>query len=176
MANDALQKVGVRFLTPGDTRLFIGRLGSLHCIIDKIDAYANVYCILTFPIHLPKQYISVQYSDDEGKEHEIGVIKVLEDFPKDAQELVLESLRRQYFEQVITRIHEVKSEFGLLFFDVEIGERRVEFNMRWQHDKALEYGKQGKVLLDTFENRYVIPKLEDLPQADRNRLLRYIYW
>lgn len=177
MGTDALQKVGVRYLTPGDTRLFIGRLGSLHCIVDDRDAYANVHCILTFPIHFPNNYISVCYSDDKGKEHEIGVIKTLDGFPEDAQQLIRESLGRHYFEQIITRVFDVRWEYGLLFFDVEVsGGDRKKISMRWQHNRALEYGKDGKVLLDTYDNRYVIPKVQELPQADRNRLTRYIYW
>jgi len=174
--NEALQKVGARYLTPEDTHIFIGRLGSLHCIVDDSEAYANVHCILTFPISHPDQYISVCYSDDEGKEQEIGIIKNLYLFSEEIQKLVRESLGRRYFEQFITRIFDVKWEFGLLFFDVETEEGHKKFTMRWQHDRALEYGKSGKVLLDTFENRYVIPSLQSLPQADRNRLMRFIYW
>jgi len=176
MTSDALKRVGVRFLTPEDTHLFIGRLGSVHCIIDNSDAYANVHCILTFPIHYPEQYIAVLYSDDEGKEHDIGVIQNLNIFPDEAQQLVRSILKRHYFEQVITRVFEVIWEYGLLFFEVEVAGQRKKFNMHWQQNRALEYGKDGKVLLDTFDNRYVIPTLQELPLADRNRLMRYIYW
>jgi len=49
--------------------------------------------------------------------------------------------------------------------------------MRWQHDKAIEFGKEnGKVLLDVFENRYIIPSIDELPRSDSERLLRFIYW
>ncbi len=172
----SLRDVGVRYLTPENTHLFIGTLGSLHCIVDDKEAYANVYCLLTFPISYPQNYISVCYSDDEGKEQEIGVIEALDDFPEEAQKLVQQSLARQYFEQVIRRIYDTRWEYGLIFFDVETDSGRKHFSMRWQHDKALEYGRNGKVLLDTFNNRYVIPSVPDLPGADRNRLMRFIYW
>ena len=175
METTALQKVGVKLLTPQNSRIFFGRLGSIHCISDD-EAFANVYCVLTFPIHYPNNFISVCYSDDEGKEKEIGVIKDLTIFPEEGQKIVKKSLSRHYFEQTITRIFDVRWEYGLLFLDVEVNEERKKFNMRWQHNKALEYGKDGKVLLDTFENRYVIPHIQELPQSDRNRLMRFIYW
>ncbi len=171
-----LRDVGVRYLTPENCHLYIGTLGSLHCIVDDKEAYANVYCLMTFPISHPYQYISVNYSDNEGKEQEIGVIETLENFPEEIQNLVRQSLGQHYFEQTIRRIYDSRWEYGLIFFDVETDSGRKEFSMRWQHDKALEYGRNGKVLLDTFNNRYVIPSVPDLPPADRNRLLRFIYW
>lgn len=171
-----LRQVGVRYLTPQNTRIYIGTLGSLHCIVDDKEAYANVYCLLTFPISFPDSYISVCYSDNEGKEQEIGVIEKLTDFPEEIECLIHQSLKRQYFEQIIHRIYETRWEYGLIFFDVEVDNDRKQFSMRWQHDKALEYGCHGKVLLDTFNNRYVVPSVKDLPPADRNRLMRFIYW
>ena len=53
---------------------------------------------------------------------------------------------------------------------------RQQFTMRWQVDRAQDYGEHGKVLLDTFENRFVIHDLRQLPPRDRVRLQRYIYW
>lgn len=171
-----LREVGVKYLTPANVRLFIGTLGSLHCIVDDKDAYANVYCLMTFPISHPYTYISVCYSDDQGKEQEIGVIEKLDDFSTEIQNLIKQSLGRHYFEQMIHRIYDTRWEYGLIFFEVETDSGRRQFSMRWQHDRALEYGRDGKVLLDTFNNRYIIPSVPALPPSDRNRLMRFIYW
>lgn len=171
-----LREVGVRYLTPENSHFFIGSLGSLHCIVDDQEAYANVHCLLSFPISFPQNFISVWYTDERGKEHEIGVIERLEDFPGEMQKLIRQSLGRQYYEQRIRRIYETRWEYGLIFFDVETDNGRTQFSMRWQHEKALEYGQNGKVLLDTFDNRYVIPSVADLPSSDRNKLMRFIYW
>lgn len=171
-----LRKVGVTLLTPENTHIFIGRLGSVHCIINNEDAYANVHCLLTFPIQYPHNFISVCHTDDDGKEEEIGVIIQVEDFPPEIQEIIRKSLTQHYFEQRISRIYDIRLEYGLLFFEVETNKGRRTFSMRWQQGKALEYGKTGKVLIDTFENRYVIPNLKALPSADHNRLVRFIYW
>ena len=171
-----LRDVGVRYLTPHNCHLYIGTLGSLHCIFDNKEAYANVHCLMTFPISQPYSFISVCYSDDDGKEQEIGVIENLESFTEEVQKLIRESLGRQYFEQTIRKIYETRWEYGLIFFDVGTDNGRKQFSMRWQHDKALEYGRNGKVLLDTFNNRYIIPSVKELPSADRNRLMRFIYW
>lgn len=76
-----LRDVGVLYLTLQNAYLFIGTLGSLHCIVDDREAYANVHCLLCFPISFPQNFISVWYSDEHAKEHEIGVIERMEDFP-----------------------------------------------------------------------------------------------
>jgi hypothetical protein len=172
----ALARVGARYLTPQNAVIFIGRLGSIHCVIDDREAYANVYCQLCFPIAAPLRYIAVCHTDDEGKEEQLGVIEELTAFSDETQGIIRRSLRRQYFEQTIARVHSVKWEFGLLVLEVSTEEGRRSFMMRWQHDRAVDFGKNGKVLLDVWDNRYIIPSVEDLPPADRGRLMRFIYW
>jgi hypothetical protein len=169
-------KIHPRMLTPANAKVFKGRLGSLHCMVDDTEAFANVHCVLCFIISYPDRFISVCYSDDSGKEHEIGVIEDLQVFPREIRELIQENLRHYYYERTLTRIYGTKWEFGMILFDVETTEGRGSFRMYWQYDKALEFGKKGKILLDAFDNRYVIPSIEDLPKADRDRLQRFIYW
>ncbi len=170
------QRITPRYLLPSDTSLFKGRLGSIHCLLDNKEAYANVHCVLCFLISHPVRYISICYSDDNGKEHEIGIIEDLSAFPKEVQLIVTENLKRYYYERIIKRIYSTKFDYGMLFFEVETSEGRDTFQMRWQADRALEFGKKGKLLLDVFENRYIVPSIDDLPEADRNRLTRFIYW
>jgi hypothetical protein len=40
----------------------------------------------------------------------------------------------------------------------------------------VDFGAGGKMLIDTEENRWAIPRLDDLPAPDRERFLRYVYW
>ena len=49
-------------------------------------------------------------------------------------------------------------------------------SLRKQADRAHDYGPRGKMLLDTDENRYLIPDVQALPERDRRLLLRHIYW
>ena len=56
----------------------------------------------------------------------------------------------------------------------DVGPRTV--TMRWTQSQALDFGPSGKMLVDTEENRWVIPRLDDLPPADREQFLRYVYW
>ena len=168
---------GVKRLLPAGTRVFQGAFGLLHCSVgDDPTVYRGVWAVLLFPITHPGGYVSLRYTGADDKEHEIGVIERLADFPADAQALVRFTLVKQYHERVVRRIHGVTCRFGLLFFDIETDRGREAFVMPWRYDRAEDFGDNGKVLLDSLDNRYIIPDVGDLPPADRRAFLGFIYW
>ena len=171
-----LPATGVRRLTPENIKIFEGTFSLLHCAVKGDTLYRGVFAVLMFPISHPNRYISLRYTDLDDKDKEVGVIEDLNAFPPEQQRLVRESLAKQYYEQIISRVYEVKCEYGLLFFDVETQRGREQFMMPWRYDRAEDFGASGKVLLDALDNRYIIPDLDDLPPADRRRFTSYIYW
>lgn len=171
-----LDDVGVRRLTPANCQIFEGTYSLLHCTVLNDQIYRGVFASLTFPVTHPTRLISLRYHDSGGKSREIGLIEDLGTFDEAAQALIRESLAKHYHEQVIQRIHRVQLRYGLLFFDVDTERGREEFMLRYQGDRAQDWGEHGKVLLDTFDNRYVIPDLRALPPRDRTRFVRHIYW
>ena len=166
----------VRWLDPDKTHVFEGTYSLLHCTVKGDTLYRGVFAVLMFPVSYPDQFVSLRFTGREDKVREIGVIRNLKDFPPEAQELVRASLDRQYFEQIITRVHGVKCKYGMLFFDVETQRGRRQFAMPWRYDRAEDYSHDGKLLLDVFDNRYIVPALSDLAPADRRRLVSYVYW
>ncbi len=184
MADDAAQdrtdrhprETGVRWLTPENAHIFEGTYSLLHCTVQGDSLYRGVFAVRMFPISHPDRFISLRYTDREDKVREIGVIADLNVFPAGAQGLVRASLAKQCYERRIVRVHEVKEEFGFLFFWVLTDEGWERFVTPWRGDRAEDYGEHGKLILDSFDNRYVIPDLAALPAADRARLTSYIYW
>lgn len=175
-ADQRLSAVGVRNLTPEDTTIFEGTFSLLHCQVKGLDLYRGVFAVLMFPISHPHRFVSLRYTDADDKEREIGVIPDLNAFSREAQELVRKTLVKHYFEKVITRVYEVEYKYGLLFFKVETDAGRHEFVMPWRHDRAEDFGTDGKVLLDAFDNRYIIPDVSKLSSSDRQAFTSYIYW
>jgi hypothetical protein len=167
---------GIRLLTPENCRIFEGTFSLLHCMVKGDTLYRAVFAGRLFPIRHPSKYISLHYTDTDDKDKEIGVIEDLTTFPGDQQALVLKSLDAHYYEQVIQRVHDIRNEYGLLFLDVGTQRGREEFVMQWRYDRAEDYGEKGKVLLDAFDNRYIIRDVSALPAKDRSRFLKYIYW
>ena len=43
-------------------------------------------------------------------------------------------------------------------------------------EEAISDFRDGKMLVDTEENRWVIPSVDALPPADREKFLHYVYW
>jgi len=169
-------KIGVRWLTPETTHIFEGTYSLLHCTVKGDTLYRGVFAVRMFPISYPDRFISLRYTDRDDKIREVGVIGNLNEFPPEAQRLVQASLVKQYHEKVITRVYDVTDEFGFLFFEVETQHGREEFMTPWRGDRAEDYSDNGKLLLDAYDNRYLIPDLSALPTADRRRLTRYVYW
>jgi len=109
-------------------------------------------------------------------EIEVGIIRNLEEWPENAQELVNYSLCKRYFLHTIKGIYRIEVFNGYLNFDVETDLGPMQFMIRWQGDRAYNYGHGGKLLIDTDENRYLIPDVQKLSESERSLFLRYIYW
>ncbi len=174
-----LGQVGVRLLTPENTNLFEGSFSLMHCAVQGDTLYRGVYAVVLFPVSQPDRFISLRYTDTNDrneKEREIGIIDDLKVFSQEAQDMVRKSMAKHYFERRIIRIHKIENRFGLLFFKVETTRGKLDFVMPWRGDRAEDYGSSGKVLLDAFDNRYIIPDLSELPEADRDLLASFIYW
>ena len=165
-----------RWLTPQDARIDLCRHGALQVSIGGERTFGGVYAVRCFPVRYPRQYLSLRHLDEHKREVEVGLIRDLDQWPQDVQELIDQSLRNRFFVHTITAIRAIEQVQGYLNFDVEtdLGPRR--FVMRWQGDKAQDYGASGKMLMDTEENRYLIRDLDALTERDRGLFLRYIYW
>ena len=170
-------QTGVLWLTPSNAHVYESDFSLLHCRVEREDAvYRGVFAVLMFPVRHPKRFVSLRYFNSSGREEEIGVIENLRDFPREEQRLIKQRLSRHYHEQVILRIYQIQSEFGLLFFDVETQRGREQFVMPWRADCAEAFGEKGKVLRESLGNRYIVPDIEALPPADQRRFTSHIYW
>lgn len=168
--------IAVTRLSPGDISLRRDQSGVLECELADGQKYAGVTAVLLFPISHPRQFVSLRYIDSMDKEQEIGVLENLDLLPREQQALVEESLVRQYHEQIIQRVLKVKQQFGQLFFKV-VTQRGVEdFVMPWRQDRAEDWGNNGKVLLDSLNNRYLIPDIDQLTNAEKRAFKTYVYW
>ncbi len=170
-----LDRTRVRFLTPEGCRIHRDPLGALHAEIRGEQDYGGVYAAYAFPVASPEAYICLIQKGAE-QDREIGIIRDLLAFDEPQARLVREALRRRYFVHVITRFREIRVEFNLLALRVETDKGLIRFYMRWAQDRTTEYGRRGRVLIDLNDNRYLVPDIEALPQAERILFQRYIYW
>jgi len=166
----------VRYLTPEICKIFTGTFGTLHVTVKDENIYRGVYAAYAFPVVHASRYISLLQRMPEGEDLEVGVISNLEDFSQEEIRLVRHALAGRYLIHTITKIDQVCLRYGFLSFNVQTNKGPVDFLMKWQGDRAVDYGERGKVLIDVNGNRYLVPDVAKLTPRERNDFTRFIYW
>ena len=174
-SGDALNQTTVRFLTPDMCRIHLGTHEALHVTILNERIYGGVYAAYAFPVAHPNEYISLIHTGGD-EELEIGIIRDLGEFPEEAAALVRQALARRYFVHTILRIRDIGWKWGFVAIEADTDKGEVGFLMPWRHDRAFDYGRRGKILIDVDDNRYLVPDLEKLSAGERAAFQRYIYW
>lgn len=171
-----LQEFGVKSLMPEDIKIFRGTFNLIHLMTSDGSLYRGIYAISAFPIRCPDKFIFLFYYDENDRVQEVGMIEDLNIFPEESRQVVRDAMRRQYFAYTIEGIYNIKLEYGILHFEVETDKGQKEFYMRWASYRTLDFGERGKILLDIFDDRYIIPDVEQLTKAEQELFTRYIYW
>jgi ATP-binding cassette, subfamily B, bacterial len=167
--------VAPRWLTPGAATLRAGAHGSLEVKLPDGALHRGVCAISCFPATRPNDFICLHASDRDGQEHEVGILRELDEWPPDIQQLVRDTRGRSYFVRRIIGIDDVKLENHYLMFRVRTDQGQAEFSMHWNDDGAQAFGERGKILVDLEDNRFFVPDVEDLPARDRALLERFVY-
>ena len=165
-----------RWLHPQHTRIICDERNNLHVHITGERDFSGVFALQCMPVRHPNKYISLRWVIEDDREQEIGIIKDLKEWPSEVQKLITEALMRRLLLHVIQKIEEISEERNYLMFKVQTDHGPRSFTMRWSHETAIEYGAHGKVLQDVEENRYLIPDVSALPEAERKAFERYIFW
>lgn len=171
-----LKDFGIKSLKPGDVKIFRGTFNLIHLVTSDGTLYKGVYALRAFPIRCPDKFIFLFYYDEKDSVQEIGMIEDLNTFPEESRQVILDAMRKQYFAYFIEAIYNIKLEFGILHFEVETDKGPKEFYMRRATHRTLNFGEKGKILLDIFDDRYIIPDIEKLTKAEQDLFTRYIYW
>lgn len=166
MAAKELQEFSsINYLNPKEAVFAISEGGLLTLQLGT-ELYRKVDLYQAFPFSLEKKYISVR--DEEG--NEIGIIRDVAEFPAESQEAILTELRWRYYSPVITRILDVKDEFGHLYWDVETDHGFRKFVTRARDDGIFPIGGGRLLIVDMTGNRY---EIEDYHRLDA-RSLRFL--
>jgi ATP-binding cassette subfamily B protein len=137
---------------------------------------AGIFIVRAFPASHPEAYLSVRGWSESGEEIELGMIRSLAEWSAADRAVVQAALARRSLIREIRRIHDVALAHGYLDFDVETDVGRRKFTARWTQSQAVDFGAEGKMLIDADENRWVVPRIDALPKTDREKFLHYVYW
>lgn len=153
-------------LDPKKIRLLRDRPGTLLLKRDEHDAEpVRVKPCRNFPITDPDHYISLLDEEDV----EMGIVLEPRDLEPKSQRQLRRVLAKMYFLPVITRIHSVTEEFGVLRWEVDTDKGPRTFEVRGRDEVRLVTA--GHVLIrDIDGNRYHILNLHDLDPESRHRM------
>ena len=166
----------IQWLDPQNHRFAVGPHDRIELWQNDTRMAAGIFVIRTFPATYPEGYLSVRGWGESGEEIELGMIRALEGWSNADATIVRKALARRSLVRTISRVHGMQLAHGYLDLDVDTDAGRQKFTMRWTQSQAVDFGTDGKMLIDTEDNRWVVRRVADLPKPDRERFLQYVYW
>ena len=167
-SEDLLQ---MRFLTE-ENAVFARTEGGFVSLKTGDKEYKRVGIYLTFPLTNPEEYISIREADEKARE--IGIIEKISGLKKDTQEMIREQIRLRYFMPVITKILDVKDEYGYAYWHVTTNFGVCRFTTQMSGDAVISLGESRLQVTDIDHNRYEIPDFYKLSIAERKKLDLFI--
>ena len=161
----------MRFLTKENAK-FARTEGGFVSLKFGEKEYSRVGVYLTFPLTEPEEYISIREADEKAKE--IGLIEKLSQLDKDQQEMIREQIKLRYFMPTITKVLDIKDEYGYAYWNVATSFGACRFTTRMSGDAVVNLGESRMLVTDIDGNRYEIPDFYRLSVAERKKLDLFI--
>lgn len=161
--HDLSDYIDIRYLDPAEARFEETPGGFVKLTLGADEVYPRVALYRAFPFSYQDQYISVR--DLEG--NEIGMIKDLREFDEATARLITRELDRRYFTPVISRIENIKEEFGYAYWHVETDAGARRFTVRDMQVNVVLLAPQHVLIIDVDGNRYEIPDYTRLDAKSR---------
>jgi len=148
----------LEYLDPSKLR-FAKRGDVLMLTIENDRTYLKVRPVRAFPLTDPSEFIGLL---DAISGREIGMLRSLRDLDGPTRQLIQAELNKQYFIPRISKIVQLKKEFGTVYWDVETDRGKRQFVMRNIRDSIHEIEPGRYLVVDIDGNRFEIPQLADL--------------
>ncbi len=168
---ESAELLEMHFLT-GDNALFYRTDGGFVGFKTEEKEYARVGEYLTFPLTNPEEFISIRESDEKAKE--IGIVEKISNLPKDQQEMLREQIKLRYFMPVITKVLDIKDEYGFAYWNVITTFGACRFTTQVSRDAVINLTDSRLMVTDIDGNRYEIPDFYHLSVMERKKLDLFI--
>lgn len=161
----------MRFLN-SDNAVFARTAGGFVSLKTKEKEYDRVGVYLTFPLTNPEEFISIREADEKAKE--IGLVEKLSDLAADQQEMLREQLKLRYFMPVITKVLDVKDEYGYAYWNVVTTFGACRFTTQMSGEAVINLSDARLMVTDIDGNRYEIADFYALSVMERKKLDLFI--
>ncbi|MCR5796947.1 MAG: DUF1854 domain-containing protein [Eubacterium sp.] len=132
------------------------------------ESYDRVLVTRLFPFTNPDKFISIRTPNESSKE--IGVIKDMKDVSKETREMLEEQLLLRYFTPIITKVIDIKDEYGYAYFHVVTDRGECRFTINMGSDSVVRLTETRLIISDLDENRFEIPDVTKLTVKEQKKL------
>ncbi|MCQ2526839.1 MAG: DUF1854 domain-containing protein [Lachnospiraceae bacterium] len=129
-------------------------------------SYKRVKPIRLFPFTDPGKYIAIHDEQDA----EIGVIEDLEQLSKDQAALLQEQLDLYYFTPVISKIINIKDEYGYAYFHVVTDRGECKFAINMGSNAVAKLSDNRLLITDLDGNRFEVADVQALTVKEQRKL------
>lgn len=145
----------VRFLDPKTLRLFRTdpQDTRVRLTLENDRSWREVRIARAFPFSDPDHYIGLRDGDDK----DIGLLIEPNEADAESRAIIAEELARRYFTPRVTRVVNVKEQFGVVTWDVETDRGPRHFIVRNLRDNSFSLGPNRLMMTDADGNRYEFP-------------------
>lgn len=168
------KKIEIIYITPENAE-FTETEGHMLRLAFGGKEYPRVQLHRSFPHSDSRKYVSVRdFDPDKSINDEIGLIQDIAEFDEKTAALLEKFLEVRYFAPRITKLLNIKDEFGYTFWDVNTDQGDCRFVVR-KDSRSIMHSPGGEVLVvDVDGDRFVVPDLEALSDKEMKLIELYI--
>lgn len=143
---------------PRKIRLFREPAWRLRLTIEGDRSYLALKIVRAAPLSEPDRYICLLDSKDEV----ICMADDILELPTDTRVIVREELARRYMTSRVERVHAIRNEYGVSYWDVSTDRGRREFVAKNVAESARWLSEKRMMILDVDGNRFEVADLHEL--------------
>lgn len=167
MEKETEEMLKLRYLDKKNA-VFERTLGGFVSLRIGEEFYPRVQVVRMFPFSDPDQYISIRTPDENSKE--IGIIEDIKQVSAETAAMLAEQLNLRYFTPIITKIINIKDEYGYAYFDVVTDRGACRFTINMGGHAVVHLSETRILISDIDENRFEIPDINRLTIKELKKL------
>ena len=171
MKAESADLLELRYLTKENAK-FERTPGGFVKLTYKDKTYDRVGVYRTFPVTMPEEFISIREADEKARE--IGVVEKLSVLDPEQAKMLKEQLDLRYFTPEITKIFDIKTEYGYGYFHVMTTYGECRFTIHNGGSSVVSLTDTRIVINDLDGNRFEVPDIMKLTVAERKKLDLFI--
>ncbi len=167
MEQETDEMLRIRYLNRENAE-FVATEGGFLSLRIGDEFYPRVQVVRMFPFMATEELLSVRTTDERSKE--IGIVEKLSDVNEATAKLLEAQLNLHYFTPVITKIIQIKDEYGYAYFHVDTNHGPCKFTIQMGGNAVVHLSENRILIMDIDENRFEIPDIMKLTASERKKL------